>query len=83
MDLTNTIPTAEERIMLISMAQSSVLDYETKEATIEWISCRCNNYATFQLMTFKLEDVQPSFNMIPNPSMSDLNKFVRQVAKNI
>lgn len=73
-------PDEGERNILRNLAYSADLTPDEKERALAAIDL-LNDYETYQKIQFTLEDRQPGFDNVTNPSQKDINKKVKQIVK--
>lgn len=74
------VPTAEEKTLLKYLVGSSDLDRDEREAAYEIIEA-CSNYRKYEQIQHRLEARQPNYHEIPNPSMRDINRHLKNFIK--
>lgn len=75
------IPTPIERSILVDLVYKSKLPAHRKEEVVEWIKNHLNNYKDYQTLQFKLEDWQPGYNDVLNPSATDAMNHVKNITR--
>ena len=73
-------PNQEERELLRSLVYSSTLSIEKQSEAFLKIK-ECGSYKEYDKIKHRLEDLQPSYDEIPNPSATDAKKIVRKISK--
>ncbi len=74
-------PDEGERQLLRNLVYSSTLGDFEKELALQSIEA-CGDYKQYDKIKHRLEDLQQSFDEIPNPNQSDIKKQVRKIAGN-
>lgn len=70
---------AEDLKLLRNLVYTGKFDSEeTKAKAFEMID-NCKDYDTYQRIQFRLEQLQPSIDEIPNPSQTDIKKAVKKI----
>lgn len=69
-----------DKAELRKLAYSASLTDEERKAELDAIDL-CGDYKTYQAIQYRLEDRQPGYDDVPNPSASDAKKMVRKIAK--
>jgi phage recombination protein Bet len=72
-------PHDDELQMLRDMVNSSTLEGVAREKAVELIN-GCADYATFQKLLYRLEQVQQDHDTVVNPNQKDISKKVKEMA---
>ncbi|HEX4877592.1 MAG TPA: Rad52/Rad22 family DNA repair protein [Chitinophagaceae bacterium] len=74
------MPTKSEKDILRKLAYNAKFDSEeTKQNAFNKIEA-CDNYTDYQKIQHRLEELQPSFDEIPNPSQKDITQKIRMLS---
>lgn len=75
---TDETPTRLEKDLLKSLVWTANIDEDKKTDAMQAIE-NCNDYKTFEKLKYRLEDLQPSIDEIPNPLQRDINTHLKKI----
>jgi len=79
-DILKDCPDEEEKDILRKAVYNSTLDEDKRKEAFAMID-GCRTYDLYQKIQHRLESLQIPFDNIPNPSLTDIKKEVRKIAK--
>lgn len=79
-EMLNDVVDEGDRKLLVNLVYTSDMTDEEKVLALEHVN-NCQDYTLYQKLQHRLEERQPSFNQIVNPSATDAKKAVRKIVK--
>ena len=74
----DSCPTEEELDLLRGLLNKTLYPQYRKTNLLETIA-KCFSYELYDELRLRLEDAQPDYNEIPNPSQADINKKIKEL----